>query len=185
MTVGPSSVGAVRERVAQRLADAEYAAAWRLVGLAPARVASGAFALGAELSARRGGAGVARLRANLARVVPAAAPAELDELVRAALRSYARYWCEAFRLPRMDLAAVYRSMDAHVRGADPLLGELRAGRGVVVALPHSGNWDVAGVWLVETLRRIGREPSFTTVAQRLRPESLYRRFVDYRAALGF
>ena len=185
MTVGPTTVHGVRDRVAQRLVDAEYAAAWRLVGLAPARVASGAFALGAELSARRGGAGVARLRANLARVVPAAAPAELDELVRAALRSYARYWCEAFRLPRMDLAAVYRSMDAHVSGADPLLGELRAGRGVVVALPHSGNWDVAGVWLVETLRRIGREPSFTTVAQRLRPESLYRRFVDYRAALGF
>ena len=85
----------------------------------------------------------------------------------------------------MDLAAVFRSMDAHVRGAEEFFAALRAGRGVVVALPHSGNWDAAGVWLVETLRRAGREPSFTTVAQRLRPESLYRRFVDYRAGLGF
>ena len=131
------------------------------------------------------GAGARRLRANLARVVPAARPAELDALVRAGLRSYARYWCEAFRLPRMDLTAVFRSMDAHVRGAEEFFAALRAGRGVVVALPHSGNWDAAGVWLVETLRRAGREPSFTTVAQRLSPESLYRRFVDYRAGLGF
>ena len=173
------------ERAALRLADAEYAAAWRLVGAAPAGLAFGAFRLGAELAARRGGAGVRRLRANLARAVPEASPAQLDRLVRAGLRSYARYWCETFRLPAMDPQAIYRSMDSQVSGAEPVFAALRAGRGVVFALPHSGNWDAAGVWLVETLRRLGREPSFTTVAQRLRPESLYRRFVAYRAGLGF
>jgi phosphatidylinositol dimannoside acyltransferase len=173
------------DRVALRLADAEYAAAWRLVGAAPAGMAFGAFRLGAELTARRGGAGARRLRANLARVVPAATPSQLDALVRAGLRSYARYWCEAFRLPRIDPRAVYRAMDSQVSGAAPFFAALRAGRGVVFALPHSGNWDAGGVWLVETLRRAGREPSFTTVAQRLRPDSLYRRFVGYRAALGF
>lgn len=173
------------DRLALRLADAEFALAWRLVGAAPAGLAFGAFRLGAELAARRGGAGARRLRANLARVVPTAAPAQLDELVRAGLRSYARYWCEAFRLPRMDQQAVYRATDRRVSGADPFFAALRAGRGVVFALPHSGNWDAAGVWLVETLRRCGRAASFTTVAQRLRPESLYRRFVGYRAGLGF
>ncbi len=172
-------------RAAELVADAQYAAAWRLVGAAPAGLALGAFRLGAELTARRGGGGVRRLRANLARAVPAASSAQLDELVRAGLRSYARYWCEAFRLPRMDPVAIYRQMDPQVSGTGPFFDALHANRGVIFALPHSGNWDAAGVWLVHTLHRLGREPAFTTVAQRLRPESLYRRFVDYRARLGF
>jgi KDO2-lipid IV(A) lauroyltransferase len=171
--------------VVENLADAEYAAAWRLVRMAPSRLAFGAFRLGADLAARRAGPGAQRLRANLARVVPTASPAQLDELVRAGLRSYARYWCEAFRLPGMDPVEVHDRMDPHVTGTGPLLDAVDAGRGVVFALPHSGNWDAAGVWLVETLRRRGLEPSFTTVGQRLRPESLYRRFVAYRESLGF
>jgi phosphatidylinositol dimannoside acyltransferase len=176
---GSSPEGSLRER----LADAEYAAAWRLVRAAPAPLARGAFRLGADLAARRAGRGVRQLRANLARVVPAAAPAQLDRLVRDGLRSYARYWCEAFRLPAADPLAVHAGTRAH--GTGPFHRAVAAGQGVVFALPHSGNWDAAGVWLVEELRRLGHEPAFTTVAQRLRPESLYRRFVDYRASLGF
>jgi KDO2-lipid IV(A) lauroyltransferase len=49
----------------------------------------------------------------------------------------------------------------------------------VVALPHSGNWDMTGVWAAQTYGR------FTTVAERLKPESLYRRFIAYRESLGF
>jgi lauroyl/myristoyl acyltransferase len=49
----------------------------------------------------------------------------------------------------------------------------------VLALPHSGNWDMAGVWLVY------KHGTFTTVAERLKPESLYRRFIGYRESLGF
>jgi phosphatidylinositol dimannoside acyltransferase len=88
-------------------------------------------------------------------------------------------------LPAMDPAQVHRQMDAQVRGREPLLEALDEGRGVVFALPHGGNWDAAGVWLVETLRRRGQEPGFTTVAERLRPASLYDRFVAYRESLGF
>ncbi len=46
-------------------------------------------------------------------------------------------------------------------------------------LPHSGNWDMAGVWMVQHFG------TFTTVAERLKPESLYQRFIDYRESLGF
>ena len=49
----------------------------------------------------------------------------------------------------------------------------------MLALPHSGNWDMAGVWLTNTYG------DFATVAERLKPESLYNRFVDYRESLGF
>ena len=62
---------------------------------------------------------------------------------------------------------------------------LEQGRGVVAALPHSGNWDIAGLWFVQTQARLGRSARITTVVERLRPESLYRRFVAYREGLGF
>ncbi|HZG90641.1 MAG TPA: phosphatidylinositol mannoside acyltransferase [Pseudonocardia sp.] len=173
----------VRDRLVDGLVDLEYAAAWRLVRAVPPAVGRRAFDLGADLAARRAGPGARRLRANLARVVPQASPAELDALVRAGLRSYARYWYEAFRLPVADPVAVHAGTAA--TGTGPFEQAVGEGRGVVFALAHTGNWDAAGVWLVEELRRLGHEPTFTTVAQRLRPESVYRRFVAYREALGF
>ena len=50
---------------------------------------------------------------------------------------------------------------------------------MILPLPHSGNWDMAGVWLVQHFG------TFTTVAERLKPESLYQRFIAYRESLGF
>ena len=63
-------------------------------------------------------------------------------------------------------------------GAEHIDAAVAAGRGVILALPHSGNWDVAGMWL------IARGVKFTTVAERLEPESLFDRFVRYREGLG-
>jgi KDO2-lipid IV(A) lauroyltransferase len=47
-----------------------------------------------------------------------------------------------------------------------------------MVLPHSGNWDAAGAWCGLT------GVPFTTVAERLKPESLYERFVAFRESLG-
>jgi phosphatidylinositol dimannoside acyltransferase len=171
--------------LAGAVTDAGFATGWRVVRALPEPFARQAFRLGADLAARRDGPGAHRLRGNLHRVVPDATPDELDALVRAGLRSYARYWCEAFRLPAMDRAAVLARMDPNVTGMAPMFEALQQGRGVVAALPHSGNWDLAGLWFVETQRRMGRPARFTTVVERLRPESLYRRFVAYRESLGF
>jgi phosphatidylinositol dimannoside acyltransferase len=165
------------------LTDAGFAAGWALVRAVPEPLARAAFRWGADRAARRDGRGVRRLRANLRRVVPDADPAALDALVRAGLRSYARYWCEAFRLPAMDHAAVLAGM--RVTGIDPLFAALRDGRGVVAALPHSGNWDLAGLWFVATQASLGRPARFTTVVERLRPAALFDRFVRYREGLGF
>ncbi|MBC6448619.1 phosphatidylinositol mannoside acyltransferase [Actinokineospora xionganensis] len=162
-----------------RLADWGYAAGWRLVRVLPEGIARGLFRFGADLAARRGGPGTLQLRANLARVVPQAGPSELDELVRQALRSYARYWMEAFRLPSMDHSEVHAAIDAEMTGKENLSAALAEGNGVILALPHSGNWDAAGVWLV------GTHGKFATVAERLKPDSLYHRFVAYRESLGF
>src|SRR5262249_28792394 len=53
-----------------------------------------------------------------------------------------------------------------------------AGTGAIIALPHAGNWDAAGAWVVATGLPL------TTVAERLRPEGLYERFLAYRRGLG-
>lgn len=159
------------------LSDLGYAAGWRMVRALPEFVARNAFEAGAWYAAQGGGPG--QLRKNLARVI-GTAPAEVpDSLIRASLASYARYWREAFRLPTMDHSKIGAQIDKTVSGRDNLEAALAAGRGAVLALPHSGNWDMAGVWLVQT------NGTFTTVAERLRPESLYKRFLDYRESLGF
>ncbi|MBY6435106.1 phosphatidylinositol mannoside acyltransferase [Rhodococcus kroppenstedtii] len=162
----------------EQLGAAGYVAGWRVVRALPDGLARRLFDAGADVAARRGG-GPEQLRRNLARVL-GTAPADVpDEMIRASVRSYARYWREAFRLPSMDLAAQARSIDASVTGKEHLEAALAAERGAVLALPHSGNWDMAGVWLTQT------HGQFTTVAERLRPESLYREFVAYRESLGF
>ncbi|GEL21866.1 lipid A biosynthesis lauroyl acyltransferase [Pseudonocardia sulfidoxydans NBRC 16205] len=167
----------------ERLANLAYGAGWGVVKALPGGVASRIFDTAGVLAARRAGPGVLRLRANLARVVPDAGPAELDALVRDGMRSYARYWCEAFRLPVMDPAAIVTGTAG--TGLEPALEAMRAGRGVVLALPHSGNWDAAGVWVIEIMRRAGLHPGFSTVVERLRPAAVYERFVGYRESLGF
>lgn len=60
-----------------------------------------------------------------------------------------------------------------------LVDGLASGRGVVLALPHMGNYDLAGAWVTTKL-----DTPFTTVAERLKPETLYDRFVAYRESLG-
>ena len=164
-------------RLRERAVDGGFAAGWAAVKAVPHPVAAGAFRAAADVAVRRSGPGVRRLRANLRRVVgPGPGEAELDALLRRGMRSYARYWREAFRLPVIGPATIREG--TAFGGADILDAGIGSGRGVVCALPHMGNWDAAGVWLVDHGAR------FTTVAERLRPESLYRRFLEYREGLG-
>jgi KDO2-lipid IV(A) lauroyltransferase len=146
----------------------------------PGPVSERWFRAAADTAAVRNGAGAQQLRRNLRRVVgPDVSELQMDKLVGDALRSYSRYWLETFRLPKMDTLAVASRTDAMTVGAEHVAAALARGKGAVMALPHSGNWDVAGVWLVS------RHGPFTTVAERLKPESLYNRFVEYRESLGF
>jgi KDO2-lipid IV(A) lauroyltransferase len=93
------------------------------------------------------------------------------------MRSYLRYWMESFRLPAWSAERIRRGVEVH--DLHHLTEGLAAGKGVVLALPHLGNWDLAGAWVTTKL-----EIPFTTVAERLKPETLYDRFVAYREGLG-
>ena len=159
------------------LTDWGYATGWLMVRAMPEVLARNAFDVGARYAARDGGP--EQLRKNLARVI-GTTPAEVpDALIRASVASYARYWREAFRLPTMNQAALAERLDRVFIGAEKFDDALVGGRGAVMALPHSGNWDMAGVWLAQ------KYGTFTTVAERLKPESLYDRFIAYRESLGF
>ena len=154
-----------------------YRAGWKVVGALPERAAGRMFTWGAD-RASDDGRGMDMLRRNLTRVV--GAENVTRQLVRDASRSYARYWREAFRLPRLaGDPAVLRAIDEHFVGREHIDASREEGRGVIITLPHSGNWDMAGMWLVANYG------TFTTVAERLKPESLYEAFVDFRASLGF
>ncbi|TQS41591.1 phosphatidylinositol mannoside acyltransferase [Cryptosporangium phraense] len=160
----------------ERVTGAAYAAGWKLVRVLPEKPVRALFEGGAGWFAGRGGAGPRRLAANLRRVVPGASDAEIADLTKRGLRSYARYWYEAFRLPEWSTDELQRRFV--LENAVLLDDAVAEGNGVVVALPHAANWDLAGAWA--TVHGI----PVTTVAERLKPEDLYQRFLAFRRALG-
>ncbi len=159
-----------------RMVDGAYALGWAALRHLPEPVARGLFNQLADYTWRRRGKGVLRLEANLRRVRPELDEAGLRELSRAGMRSYLRYWKESFRLQTLSTAQL--AEQCQVKGVEQLEEMLGSGRGAVVALPHMGNWDLAGAWVASTGH------PFTTVAERLKPESLFDRFVAYRESLG-
>jgi KDO2-lipid IV(A) lauroyltransferase len=167
--------------VQDRLTDTAYALGWKIVCRMPEPAARRAFLAAGDLAWRRQGLRVQMLEANLRRVLgPQASGKELRALSRAAMESYSRYWLEVFRLPVIGRDQIMAGMHITPEDEDRLLGALAAGRGVVVALPHMGNYEQAGAWIIN--RAAG---TFSTVAERLKPESLFQRFLAFREGLGF
>ncbi|MET9894857.1 phosphatidylinositol mannoside acyltransferase [Streptomyces sp. NPDC006465] len=160
-----------------RLVDGAYALGWSTVKKLPEPVAVRLGRTIADLTWKKRGKGVQRLESNYARVVPDATPQRLAELSKAGMRSYLRYWMESFRLPAWSEERVRNGFEA--KDLHHLTDALASDRGVILALPHMANWDLAGAWVTTRL-----ETPFTTVAERLKPESLYDRFVAYREGLG-
>ncbi len=164
--------------ISEDLSAFAYKAGWALTARLPEPLAVRLFDMMADVASKKG-RGPEQLRKNLSRVV---GPEHVTrDLVRRSMRSYLRYWREAFQLPALagpELAArLNRGFDA--ASLNTLDASISRGRGVVLALPHSGNWDMAGMWLVQ------HHGEFTTVAERLKPESLFQAFVEFRESLGF
>jgi KDO2-lipid IV(A) lauroyltransferase len=166
--------------VRQTLGGLAYLGVWEATARMPPAVADTVFRRAADAAFARRGRGVVQFARNQRRVLgEQATPAGLAAVVRAGMRSYARYWRETFRMERQDLTDVADRALASTVGLEHITAAREAGRGIILALPHSGNWDVAGVSMVRLLGGI------TTVAERLEPERVYRRFVAYREHLGF
>ncbi len=154
-----------------------YFAGWRLVRTLPEEIAYKLFSLIGRRAVRANGKSVQRLRSNLSRVKPELSKSELDDLVSRSFDSYMRYWCDTFRIQDWSVERIQRSVT--LNNGHLLIDAVQTGKGVVVALPHSGNWDHAGAYFCS----IGIP--LVTVAERLKPEALFQKFLAYRSSMGF
>ncbi len=85
---------------------------------------------------------------------------------------YGRYWAETFWVrPRRRAGILVRT---HVEGIERLHAAVARGRGVILALPHVGNWEVAG------LRASDEDIRVLAVAEELGNERIVQWFIDQR-----
>jgi lauroyl/myristoyl acyltransferase len=103
-----------------------------------------------------------------------------DPLVQASTREafalYGRYWFDTFHVLGWSDERVVDSF--RFEGIEHVEKGLADGKGVVIALPHTGNWDVGG-------RAMGlRIGPVVSVAEHLKPERLFELFLEHRRQLG-
>jgi KDO2-lipid IV(A) lauroyltransferase len=153
-----------------------YFAGWRIVRWLPENTAYKLAYRVSDFLVKRNGKSVQRLRSNLARTQPGMTTLNLDLLVIEAMRSYMRYWCDTFRLPDWSDERIIQTVT--VTNEHLLTDAIAAKTGVIVAVPHAGNWDHAGAYFCAKGIRL------VTVAERLKPEKLFLKFLAYRQAMG-
>jgi len=153
-----------------------YFAGWRIVRWLPERTAYRLAYAVADFLTKRNGKNVSRLRSNLQRTQPNMTELDSDQLVFNAMRSYMRYWCDTFRFPDWSTQRVRETVT--VKNEHLLLDAIAAKTGVIVCLPHAGNWDHAGAYFC------AKGIHLVTVAEHLKPEKLFLKFLSYRQAMG-
>jgi phosphatidylinositol dimannoside acyltransferase len=148
-----------------------YAIGWRVARTLPRGLVTVIISLVSDLVARHNGIHVRTLRLNLSAAT--GRPAS-DDLAREALASYLRYLYEVLALPswppRKVIGCVATEGEREFRTTV-------ADRGAVVALPHSGNWDLTGAWACLTRLPV------TTVAEQL-SGGAFESFLRFRQRLG-
>ena len=152
--------------LSERLTGFAYQLGWKLICRIPESWASWAFTKVADIAWRRQGPKVQVLEANLRRVLsyknesPDVDGKELRTLSRAALRSYARYWLETFRLPVIPVERILSGMHIDAAGEDAMFANLKASKrkhmcdGYEDMKPKEGIVGSVYRWLVD-----GRHPA--------------------------
>lgn len=146
-----------------------YLIGWRLVRLLPEKLAYTIFQVIGDYVYAKNGKSIKRLRSNMSLVSNLDGEA-LEILTKDAMRSYMRYWCDTFRLPDWSKEKIIRNVE--LVNSEILTNPLDKGQGVVVALPHSGNWDHAAAYFLECGYKA------VTVAERLKPEKVFQAFPE-------
>ena len=160
-----------RDRLRDGLLRGIYSFGWRLAARLPRPLVALIISVASRVALERDGIHVRTLRRNLA--LTTGAPVG-RHLMRAALKSYLRNFYEVLALPAWSETEIR----CRVRAVnEPAVRDAHAGSGVVVALPHSGNWDLAGAWACVTGMPV------TTVAEQL-ADADYAAFLAFREGLG-
>jgi lauroyl/myristoyl acyltransferase len=153
-----------------------YSVLWKFLRILPERSAYRFFDFLAAHAYKRNGKRVQRLRSNYEAVTAGKSKSEIETLVRAGLASSMRYWCDTFRIGDWNVDRF--SSTVSTENEHLLFDGASSGRGVIVALPHAGNWDHAGLYFCSKGVKVH------TVAEHLRPERLFRKFLKHRESMG-
>lgn len=170
-----SSPRSLRQSATESLTAWLYNVGWKVTRTMPEPAANAVFRHMADTLWRRHAGGVDQLEKNLSRVHPDMNGEEIRELSREGMRSYMRYWCEAFRLPAWSRERIHGTF---VLERKYLLDDALASGGVLMIPPHMANWDHAGAWAAIEYG------SVSSIAERLKPEKLFNAFMDFRRSLG-
>jgi len=153
-----------------------YLLAWRIIGVLPEKIAYSLANLISDYIFKKNGKGVKRLRSNYARVQPTISPESLTALTKEGMRSYLRYWIDTFRLNKWSTERIISTTT--VTNEHLLRDPIASKQGCLVVLPHAGNWDHAAAYFCST------GINLTTVAERLKPEQIFLKFLAYRESIG-
>jgi phosphatidylinositol dimannoside acyltransferase len=165
------------ESLKEQVSYGAFAAVERLAMILPESLGRPLFDLGALAAFHAAPKARAVVERNLSRVLGKDADAPVVRAAaRESFRSYARYWYDTFHVRTLSDEEFTRRY--RFEGREHIARGMEAGGGVVLALPHLGNWDAAGKWVHLSGWRI------TAVAELLRPRRLYELFLDHRRALG-
>jgi len=153
-----------------------YLLAWRLAPKVPEPILRVVADLAADIAWLKRGKAIRRLESNYAKVRPELTEKQIRQLSRKGMRSYLRYFREAFTLP----AVTADQLAARVRAenTDLVYDALAKYGSPIAALGHAGNWDLAGAWAAVHLVPV------LTVAEKLKPEEIYQAFVGFRQSIG-
>jgi len=153
-----------------------YFAAWRILRWLPENFVYARANSVADYLVKRNGKSVSRLRSNLERTQPEITSLDLDLLTYRGMRSALRYWCDTFRFPDWSKQRILSTVTFNDESL--LLDAIAAGNGVIVTLPHCGNYDHAAAYFC------AKGAKLVTVAEHLKPEKLFKKFMQYRADFG-
>nr|WP_274388217.1 phosphatidylinositol mannoside acyltransferase [Salsipaludibacter albus] len=161
----------------QKLSYWGYRAVWDTAAVLPRRLADATpESLGSLWYFTGSAAQRDQVRANLARVLDHPPRDELEEVVRAAYVSYARYWLDAFRLHTFTPEGVMsRSSGTNLHLVDDMLAD---GEGGILATAHLGSWDIGAYFTTQ------RDWGMAVVAEVVEPRRLFERFVQLRRDAG-
>ncbi len=155
-----------------------YRAGSALARVLPEPLARGVSRTGGSAAARLSSDRRAMVERNLDRITGRSLDGtERRRLVDATFESYARYYVQSFRLPKMGRAEIDAGFS--YRGVEHIDDALGRGIGPILALPHLGGWEWAAFWLalIPRLR-------VTAVVEPLEPPDLFEWFLGFRRSLG-
>jgi len=153
-----------------------YLFAWKFIGILPEKIAYALASFVADFVFKKNSKGVKRLRSNYKRVKPEISDKELNHLTKLGMRSYLRYWFDTFRLNKWSKNRIIET--TYVIRENLLRDPIALKKGCIVALPHAGNWDLAAAYFCST------GITLTAVVEKLKPEAIFRKFLDYRSSIG-